>query len=603
MQPIQLTNDAGLKFVLWKKLLTDALVKEGQGSDAGMQASVISALFRVALPTVQAHLPRRVREPCCLSGACATPGVPFVHRCVHLGRHRIETVESCRDELCFCLAHSTACAGPAVDLVVHGYYSTGNDMRDRYRGLRCLLHHTRARSICFKNVDNSNDAREIVGELGYLMRSASTRSSSWSELRLINCALNPVSFHSLATCLRTYDCLVNVAIENCHVGTLSSVAAYVRSAAHLTRLSLRGTTMATHWADVGEAVGASASLVDLNVSSCNWQDAPQLSEFVSSLVAFAPRPRFSLDLSFNLLTSKCFAYLTKASVAFRTSLTDIFLGGHKLADDEEDVSRFLGSYEALDSLSVCRCVLSTGTAQRVLRAITDKKRLWRLVDVAHVNLPIGSFKRICKAPFVLGTSSLVCSGVDLHGQITKASFAVCAPVLSCLDLSSCSLTDECIGQLASALERGAPLALRYLGLNSNLVEKNRTKGGDGSLLFLCKALRSHSAPYLESLDLSGNKLPLLPVVTLVEQVSVTMRWVNFSYSSIAECSADRARVLTTLMQRQRSVAAPFAILDVVMASSSGEPWVGLKEVMEWLATQVSVRLITEAATATTSRST
>ncbi|CAC9497052.1 Leucine Rich repeat/Leucine Rich Repeat [Leishmania donovani] len=600
MQSMQLTNDAGFKFELWKKLLTDALVKGRQGSDAGVQASVASALFRVALPTVQAHLPRRVREPCCLSGACTTPGIPFVHRCVHLGRRRIETMESCRDELCFCLAHSTTCAGPAVDLVVHGYYSTGNDMRDRYRGLRCLLHHTRARRICFENVDNSNDAREIVGELCYLMQNTSIRSRSWSELHLINCALNPVSFHTLATCLRTYDCLVNVAIENCHVGTLASVAAYVRSAARLTHLSLRGTTMATHWADVGEAVAASVSLVHLNISSCNWQDVPHLSEFVGSLAAFAPRPRFALDLSFNLLTSKCFALLTKASVAFRACVTDVFLGGHKFTDDEEDVSRFLGAYELLDTLSVRRSVLSTGTAQRVLRAVTDKKRLWRLVDVAHVNLANGFFKRICQATFAPGTSSLVCSGVDLHGQITKAGFAGCAPVLSRLDLSNCSLTDECVGQLASALERGAPLSLRHLGLSSNVVDKNRTKGGDGSFLFLCKALRSHSAPYLESLDLSGNKLPLLPVVALMEQASVTMRWVNFSNSSIADCSADRVRVLTTLMRRQRGAAPPFVALDVIMASSVDEPWVGLKEVTEWLTTQVSVRLITEAAVATAS---
>ncbi|KAG5502218.1 hypothetical protein GH5_05171 [Leishmania sp. Ghana 2012 LV757] len=593
MQSMQLTNDAGFKFELWKKLLTDHLIKGHQGGNVGIQASVASALFRVALPTVQAHLPRRVREPCCLSGACMTPGIPFLHRCVRLGRRRIETMESCRDELCFCLAHSTTCAGPAVDLVVHGYYSTGNDMRHRYRGLRCLLHHTRARSICFKNVDNSNDAREIVGELGYLMRSASTRSRSWSELHLINCALSSVSFHTLATCLRTYDCLVKVAIENCHVGTLASVAAYVRSAVHLTHLSLRGTTVATHWAAVGEAVAASMSLVHLNVSSCNWQDAPQLSEFVASLVAFAPRPRFSLDLSFNLLTSKCLALLTKASLAFRVCVTDVFLGGHKFTDDDEDVSRFLGAYELLDSLSVCHSVLSAGTAQRVLRAVTDKRRRWRLVDVAHVNLGNGSFKRICQAPFAHGASSLVCSGVDLHGQITKVGFAGCAPVLSRLDLSSCSLTDECIGQLASALERGAPLSLRHLGLSSNVV-KNRTKGGDGSFLFLCKALRSHSAPYLESLDLSGNKLPLLPVVALMEQASVTMRWMNLSNSSIADCSADRVRVLTTLMRRQRGAAAPFVELDLFMTSSVDEPWVGLKEFTEWLTTQLNVRLITEA---------
>ncbi|KAG5499613.1 hypothetical protein JIQ42_05088 [Leishmania sp. Namibia] len=594
MQSTQLTNDAGFKFELWKKLLTDRLVKGHQGGNAGIQASVASALFRVALPTVQAHLPRRVREPCCLSGACMTPGIPFLHRCVRLGRRRIETMESCRDELCFCLAHSTTCAGPAVDLVVHGYYSTGNDMRHRYRGLRCLLHHTRARSICFENVDNSNDAREIVGELGYLMRSASTRSRPWSELYLINCALSPVSFHTLATYLRTYDCLVKVAIENCHVGTLASVAAYVRSALHLTHLSLRGTTMATHWAAVGEAVAASVSLVHLNVSSCNWQDAPQLSEFVASLVAFAPRPRFALDLSFNLLTSKCLALLTKASLAFRVCVTDVFLGGHKFTDDDEDVSRFLGAYELLDSLSFCHSVLSAGTAQRVLRAVTDKRRRWRLVDVAHVNLANGSFKRICQAPFAHGASSLVCSGVDLHGQITKVSFAGCAPVLSRIDLSSCSLTDECIGQLASALERGAPLSLRHLGLSSNVVEKNRTKGGDGSFLFLCKALRSHSAPYLESLDLSGNKLPLLPVVALMEQASVTMRWMNLSNSSIADCSADRVRVLTTLMRRQRGAAAPFVELDIIMTPSVDEPWVGLKEFTEWLTTQVNVRLITEA---------
>ncbi|KAG5476468.1 hypothetical protein LSCM1_04174 [Leishmania martiniquensis] len=450
MQSMQLTNDAGFKFELWRKLLTDVLVEGRQGGDAGMRESVVSALFRVALPTVNAHLPRRVREPCCLAGACMTPGIPFLHRCVRLGRRRIETVESCRDELCFCLAHSTTCAGPAVDLVVRGYYSTGNDMRHRYRGLRCLLHHTQARSICFENVDNSNDAREIVGELSYLMQRASTRSRSWSELHLINCALSPVSFHTLATCLRAYDCLVNVAIENCHVGTLASVAAYVRSATRLTHLSLRGTTMAAHWTAVGEAVAASVSLVHLNVSSCNWQDAPHLSEFLASLAAFAPRPRFALDLSFNLLTSKCFALLAKASLAFRGSVTDLFLGGHKFTDNDEDVSRFLGAYELLDSLSVCRSVLSASTAQRVLRAVTDKRRLWRLVDVAHVNLANGSFKRICQAPFAPGASSLMCSGVDLHGQITKASFAGCSPVLSRLDLSSCSLTDECISRLASA---------------------------------------------------------------------------------------------------------------------------------------------------------
>ncbi|KAK7194438.1 Leucine Rich repeat/Leucine Rich Repeat [Novymonas esmeraldas] len=601
MQSTQLTNDAGFKFELWKKLLTDAIVKGAPANGAGMPASVAAALFRVALPTVQAHLPRRVWEPCCLSGACAAPGIPFAHRCVHIGRHRIVTVESCRDELCFCLAHSTACAGSGVDLVVRGYYSTANDMRDRYRGLRCLLHHTRARSIRFENVDNSNDAREIVGELGYLMQSANTHRCPWSELQLVNCALNPLSFQSLAVCLRHYDCLTSVALENCHVGSLAGIAAYVRSATRLSHFSLRGTTMATHWAAVGEAAAASASLTHLNVSACNWQDTPHLAEFSGSLSAFASRSRFALDLSVNQLTSKCFALLATASPAFRSCVTDLFLGGHKFTEDEEDVSRLLAAYESLDSLSVCRATLSAGTAQRVLRAVTDKKKLWRLVDVAHVNLATGSFKRICQVPFAPSVSSLVCAGVDLRGQLAKANFAACAPVLARLDLSSCNLTDECVGQLATALERGAPLSLRHFALSSNVVEKNRAKGGDGSFLFLCKALRSHCAPLLESLDLSGNRLPLLPVVTLVEQVSVGLSWVSLSHTSIAESPAERLRVLTTLMRRQRSAAAPFTALDLVLASAADEPWTGLKEVTEWLATQTSVRLITEPVTAAAAR--
>lgn len=590
MQPLQLTNDAGYKFELWRKLLGESL-GEPSSSGESVQGSVYAAINRVALPVLQSHLPRRVREPCCLAGSCATAYTPFVHRCVHLGRRRIETVESCRDELCFCLAHSTACAGADVDLVVRGYYSSGNDMRIRYRGLRCLLQHTRARSIHFENVDNQHDTREIVGELVHLLK-LSHPDSCWRELHLTQCSMTRNSFRCLLTFLRRYDTLTHVSLENCHVGSLAILGEYVSSTTTLTHLSLRGTTMASDWASVGRAVAQAQSIALVDVSACNWLDTPHLSEFIASLSDFALRPRFALDLSANVLTSKCFAVLAGASARLVACVTDLFLGGHRFTDDEEALSQLLSTYTQLDTLSLSRCAFSTGNAQRLLRALGDKKKVWRLVDVAHTNIPAGSFKRICQAAFSADMSSLRCGGVDLHGQITKVGFASCASVLSCLDLSRCCLTDECIGQLASALEKGAPLPLRQLSLGYNAADKGRTKG-DGSFLFLCKALRSHNAPVLESLDLSGNKLPLLPIVAFMEQAASTVHLVNFSHTSLADSSADRVRVLTTLMRRQRGPS-PFLLLDIFMASSGEETWTGMKEVHEWLANQTSVRLEVEA---------
>ncbi|KPA86956.1 hypothetical protein ABB37_00979 [Leptomonas pyrrhocoris] len=589
MQPLQLTNDAAYKFELWKKLLGESL-GVSSSNEVETKASVHAAIHRVALPIVQSHLPRRVREPCCLAGSCTTPNIPFAHRCVHLGRSRIETVESCRDELCFCLAHSTACAGPEVDLVVHGYYSSGNDMRSRYRGLRCLLHHTAARSIRFESVDNQHDTQEIVGELGYLLQK-SLPQSCWRELHLTRCSMTPNSFRSLLTCLRRHDTLTHVSLEGCHVGSSTLIGEYVRSTSTLTHLSLRGTTMASDWASVGRAVAQAPSIVHVDVSACNWQDTPHLAEFVTSLSSFLQRPRFALDLSANLLTSKCFSVLAGAGAQLLSGVTDLYLGGHRFTEDEEPLSQLLSVYGNLDSLNLGRCTFSTGVAQRVLRALGDKKKVWRLVDVSYTNIPSGSFKRICQAAFSAGTSLLCCSGVDLHGQITKVGFASCASALSRLELSRCSLTDDCVSQLASALEKGAPLPLQHLSLGHNAVDKGRTKG-DGSFLFLCKALRSHNAPSLESLDLSGNKLPVLAIAAFMEQVVSTVRVIDFSNTSIADSSADRVRVLTTLMRRQRSPS-PFLLLDVFMASSVDDVWAGMKEVTEWLATQTSVRLETE----------
>lgn len=593
MQHLQLTNDAAYKFELWKKLLSESLATSAKGAQA-RESSVLAAIHRVALPVVQNHLPRRVREPCCLAGSCTTPGIPFVHRSVHLGRCRVETVESCRDELCFCLAHSTACAGLDVDLVVHGYYSSGNDMRSRYRGLRCLLHHTRARSIRFENVDNPHDARELAGELSYLLQH-SRLCSCWRELHLRHCSMSPVSFRSLLTCLRRYDTLTHVSLEGCYVGSSAIVAEYVSATTTLTHLSLRSTVVASDWAAVGRAVAQAPTVIHLDVSSCNWLDSPHLSEFVSSLSRFSWRPRFAVNLSANLLTSTCFSVLAGGSAELLDCVTDLNLGGHRFTDDEEALSQLFVTCSRLDSLNLERCTLSTGAAQRVLRALADKKRTWRLVDVGHTNLPAGAFKRVCQAAYTTGTSSLRCSGVDLHGQITKVGFASCASALSCLELSRCSLTDNCVGELASALEKAAPLPLRHLSLGYNAEDKGRTKG-DGSFLFLCKALRSHNAPLLESLDLSGNKLPLLPVVALVEQATSTVRVLDFSHTSIADSPADRVRVMTTLMRRQRS-ATPFQLLDIFMVSSADQTWIGMKEVTEWLATQTSVRLETEATSA------
>jgi Ran GTPase-activating protein (RanGAP) involved in mRNA processing and transport len=597
MQPFQLTNDAGYKFELWRKLLGESF-EVSPNDEPCVPASVQAALRRVALPVVQSHLPRRVREPCCLAGSCATPNIPFLHRCVHLGRSRVETVESCRDELCFCLAHSTACAGPGVDLVVRGYYSSGNDMRSRHRGLRCLLQHTHARSIRFENVDNHHDTREIVGEVSYLLQRLQPHSC-WRELHLTHCSMTPNSFRGLLTSLRRYDTLTHVSLEGCHVGSSAIIGEYVSSTTSLTHLSLRGTTMARDWASVGRAVALASSVEYLDVSACNWQDTPHLSEFITSLSDFVQRPRFGVNLSANLLTSKCFSVLAAGSAKLLACVTDLYLGGHRFTEDEEPLSQLLSAYSQLDSLSLSRCTLSAGVAQRVLRALGDKKKVWRLVDVSHTNIPAGSFKRICQAAFAAGASSLYCSGVDMHGQITKVGFASCAAVLSRLELSRCSLTDDCVEQLASALEKGAPLPLRHLSLGHNAVDKGRTKG-DGSFLFLCKALRSHNAPSLETLDLSGNKLPILPIVAFVEQAASTVSVVDFSYTSIADSSADRVRVMTTLMRRQRS-ASPFRMLDIFLVSSVDEAWSGMKEVTDWLATQTSVHLETHAVCRTGSR--
>lgn len=589
MQQPQLNNDAGFRFELWKKLLLDSLGSKGSRGKCPEWEYTTASISRVALPLVKSFLPRRLYEPCCLSGSCTTPSIPYLHRCVSLGRSQIETPEHCRDELCYCLAHSMACVGPISNLVVRGYRSSQGDMKDRFRGLRCLLRHARAARIEFSDVLGRRCSHGVIWELASLLRHPHLPQGCL-EIHLIHCTPTPLEVRFFACHLQSYDCLTHLSLQNCQIEDLEDISEYVRSTRLLSHLSLRHTTNAQGWSVLAAAVAHAPTIVYLDVAHSGWGETPHFSQLVNSFTAFAPRECFTLDVSFNALSSKAWAVLVGASELFRQHLSALFIGGHFMKEDAEPVSQFFNVYPSLCSLSIAHCTFSSGNAQRLLRGLTDKNRAWQLIDITAVDLPPGAFRRICQTPFSNPSkAALLCSQVDLHGQLLKSQFVSCAAVLSRLDLSHCRLSEECIGQLASSFEKCAPLPLTYLSLCAS-VDPNAKKKGDGGFLFLCKALRSSGAPVLEYLDLSCNHLPLLSIVALVEQVSSTLRHLNLSYTPITDNTTDRVRVLTSLMRRQRGLS-PFAVLDLHAVSSSHEPWLGLQEVMDWLLSQTKVRLM------------
>ncbi|EPY23995.1 hypothetical protein AGDE_12688 [Angomonas deanei] len=154
-------------------------------------------------------------------------------------------------------------------------------------------------------------------------------------------------------------------------------------------------------------------------------------------------------------------------------------------------------------------------------------------------------------------------------------------------------------------------------MNKSKRDGDTTGGGtDGCFPFLCRALRAENLPYLSTLDLSGNRLPLRSLLTLVDQVTCQLRTLQLSYTSISNDRKERASLLTGIMRRQQrhtslshleeegTSNAPFAHLDVYLVSSLTSDnihknsamtvdteWPTTLECVKWLSRQTAVQLI------------
>ncbi|RNF12316.1 uncharacterized protein Tco025E_06520 [Trypanosoma conorhini] len=578
MQKQQLTLDAAYKFTLWYALLCEA--QRGQARPAERRARD-TCVRHIASAMLKASLPRKALKSCCLSGACGRSSL--THTSVHFGRPDVSPAPGERDDVCQCLAHATACVGRPVRLAVTDYVSSASLTGDRYGGLRCMLRHMPLRGATFAGVPGLQDAQHVVAELGAALPAQA------GSLRRLSVGGLPahVALSALLSSMAAVDCLTEVRLEDCGLQEVGELLPYLRGTRHLRRLSLRGNQgIAEGAAALGDAVAACASLLSLDLGLCRLRDE-HLQRFLSRLQGFARRAAFALDVSNNVLSSLAFERLRDAPAAFRAAVSEVDLSGHNLQGCGGVAAAMLAELTALRGILLNQCALDPRDVQRLCRVLSQTKRRWRRLSFRGNGFTAHDVKRLVLVSLA-AESSLCVAGNAIGAGVQKLNLPSVLPFLCELDLSLCEIRDEGLLQLASALEKAQPLALRVLRLDGNDigVEGKKVCGG---LQFLGRALRASYAPRLEVLSLAHNRLLLRPLLTLVEQVSATLRELHVSHSSIANDYSEVMHLVGAIVRRQKG-SLGFEQLDLWAFCDADADVACGGELRAWLEAQRPIRV-------------
>ncbi|SCU66759.1 zinc finger protein family member, putative [Trypanosoma equiperdum] len=582
MQKQRITFDAAYKFTLWYSLLCEAQRDRAKSVE---QARHGSHVRDVASVLVRASLPRRAYKSCCLAGVCDRDSL--THKAVHFGRPEVHITHGERDDVYHCLAHSTACIGRSVDLCVKNYCSAAPLSGDCYGGLRCIIQHLQLRSLTFSGITSLHDAQQVVNTLSAAVRCG----LRWLTRLSIGGIPLYADLEPLLYSLGETDAITELRLEECGIENVDGLGHYLKSSKKLQKLSLRGNQgICGDMKSLAVAVSLCSSLQSFDAGLCRLNDT-HLSEFLLGLDNFLKRSCFSLDMSSNVLTKTCFLCFVEAPLAFRREVTQLDISGHNFNGAGDGAAAMLLELPALRGVVFDRCDIGSRDVQRLVRVFTRKDRTWSCLSFRGSALTLNDMKRLVMTTFA-ERSRLCIGGNNIGGGIQKLCLNIVLPFLCELDLSLCDIGDTGVLQLANSIEKAQPVPLRSLRLDNNGIGGEGVRGR-GGLQFLGRALRSSYSPCLEVLSLAHNKLSLKPLLTLVEQVSSTLRELCISYTPIASDSCEMADLVGRIMRRQKGSHA-FDELDVwALRSTDFDSSCG-SEATSWLERQRAVRVIMEA---------
>ncbi|EAN88429.1 hypothetical protein C3747_39g369 [Trypanosoma cruzi] len=580
MQKQQLTLDAAYKLTLWYSLFCEAQSRQERTTEC---RSHDTRVRHIAFSLLKASLPRKSLKSCCLSGACGRDSL--THKRVHFGRPEICPASGGRDDVCQCLAHATACVGCPVRLMVRDYSSSASLTGDRYGGLRCMLRHMTLQSVTFSGTSDPHDAQRVVEELSQTLMS---HTGTLGRLSLGGIPAHVV-ISPLLRAMTMVDSLTELRLEDCGIQDVDDIVSYLNMAKHLRRISLRGNSgISEGMAKLGGAVATCRSLLSVDMGLCRLRD-DHLYHFLNNLHGFLGRASFTFDVSNNFLSNLSFEHLRDAPAAFRATVSELDLSGHNLEKCGVVASAMLLRLTALRGILLDQCELGSRDLQRLCRVLSQKERRWNLLSFRGNALTTHDIKRLALVSLAAG-SSLCVAGNSIGTGVQKLNLTIVLPFLCELDLSICDIRDEGLLQLANALEKVGPFSLRVLRLDGNDIGVEGKKGCSG-LQFLGRALRASYAPRLEVLSLAHNRLLLRPLLTLVEQVSSTLRELHISYSAIANDYGEVMSLVKEIIQRQKG-GLGFEQLDLWAMRAADADAFCSGELETWLEGQRAVRVIT-----------
>ncbi|KAH9598612.1 Leucine-rich repeat [Trypanosoma melophagium] len=541
MERPQLTLDAAYKFTLWYGLFSRFLNSQEKGSECEARDKWVT---NVATSLIRTSLPRKIQRTCCLSGACGRNSL--THKKIHFGRGEVSVARGERDDVCACLAHATACLGRPISLFLREYSSSPSLAGDGHEGLRCMLRHMVLRSVTFSGIPDFQDAKQVVSELS---KTLGTNKRTLTRLSLGGLPSH-VTITSLFHSLSRTDTVTELRLEHCYIDDVTDLVEYMNASRQLQRLSLRGNKeISKVIGELANGISSCSSLLFFDMGHCGLKDS-HLAVFLSNLSDFAHRTRFYLDISNNLLTNECFLNLSNSPPSFRRILTHLNLSGHDFRDCGRDVVDICLELSALTGIVLDHCDLNSRDVVLLVRELYQSNRHWSQLSFCGSGLTLEDIKRLARVEFAQNASFSV-AGNRLGSCLQKLNLTSVIRLLSVLDLSLCEIEDEGVVQLAKTLEIAQPVSLRVLRLENNNIGTLGNKGCVG-LQFLGRALRARYAPYLEVLSLAKNKLSLRPLLTLVEQVSCSLKELNISYSSIATNDDQLIDLLGTIIKRQKA---------------------------------------------------
>ncbi|KAG8344382.1 hypothetical protein TRVL_04786 [Trypanosoma vivax] len=573
----QLTHDAAYKYALWQSLFCKAQDRQKREI---RRVNHDTFVRNVGFSLVKAILPQRTPRSCCISGMCGRDSM--MRKGVRFGRPEVEILNKGRDDVLQCLSHSTACLGGPVDLRVRGYCSVPLLTDDGFAGLRCLLRHTRLKSVIFSDVLALPDAQQVVNEISNAM---ACEQNKIEYLSLENLPRH-VNLGSVFVSAAAANTLMELRLENCGLHDVAALGRCVTILKGLRRLSLRGnegiSKQITLLADI---IGSCEQLQTLDIAFCQLEDE-HIEQFLAHTETFTCREKFALNVSNNDLSGHSLACFRYAPLAFCNALSELDISGHDFACAGMGIEAMLLSCDALHGIALDQCNIGVRDMQKICRALGRMGRRWNLLSFCENNLAMTEVKRLVPSSFAMGSRLCLSGnkiGVGLHGLNVAGMIAL----LGELDLRSCNVREEGLLQLASAIEKAGCVPLRVLRLDNNGVW-SRGAWDKGGLQFLGRALRARRAPCLEVLSLSKNELLLRPLLTLLEQVSCTLRELHVSHSPITD---DMSDLLGCLIRRQGGSNA-FRHIDI-WALSRADDVSFTGESQKWLEGQRAVRIITE----------